>query len=81
MMTSCLLKEEVFMFFCVIIPLYSLTLFVLVQRKGAIAASNFPDYVQRVMREDEGNSSMLANEYMVSATTCELDVTLTIMVL
>ena len=33
---------------------------------GDIAVSDFPDYVWRMMREDEDTSCMLANEYMVS---------------
>ena len=38
------------------------------QEKCSIAAGDFPDYVQGMMREDDDGSCMLGNEYMVSTT-------------
>ena len=31
--------------------------------RTAIGVTEFPDYVQRMMREDEDKNTMLANEY------------------
>ena len=41
----------------------------LLQRRTAIAVTEFPDYVQRMMREDQNKKSMLANDYNVSVYT------------
>ena len=42
--------------------LYVLSLLV-PEKTAAIAVTEFPDYVQRMMREDEDKNTMLANEY------------------
>ena len=42
---------------------YSVCLSLLVPERTAIGVTEFPDYVQRMMREDEHQITMLANEY------------------
>ena len=44
--------------------------------RTAIAVTEFPDYVQRMMREDQNKKSMLASDYNVSVTKAKIHLVL-----